>query len=121
MKLYQALTQVTIDNHLVDSYTNYTVTTQATRPLNYQPSDLYAYVESVLAPGSFHQENNLRYVTDPSFISSNYDFHANEFTAQFTAFEDKVAFSQKVVDDLSRHLTINIDEDKHELQLIFVD
>lgn len=121
MKLYQALTQVTIDNHLIDTYPNHTVVVQATRPLNYQPAELYAYIESVLAPGSFHQENNLRYVTDPSFISSNYDFTANQFTKQFTAFEDKVAFSQKVVADLNRHLTINIDQDKKEVQLIFVD
>ncbi|GAF38741.1 hypothetical protein FC83_GL002008 [Agrilactobacillus composti DSM 18527 = JCM 14202] len=121
MKLYQALTQITLDDHLIDAYTEYTVTVQAKSPLNYTPEELYSYIDSVLAPGSFHEENNLRFVSDPSFISSNYDFNANPFTAQFTAFEDKVAFSQKVVDDLNRHLSVNIDGDKHEFQLIFVD
>lgn len=121
MKLYQALTQVTIDNHLLDTYTDFKVTTQLKLPLNYAPEELYAYIESVLAPGSFHTQNNLRYVTDPSFISSNFDFQGNPFTAQFQAFEDKVAFAQKVVADLNRHLSINLDLEHRSFQLNFVD
>ncbi|MCD2255569.1 hypothetical protein FHQ08_02430 [Lactobacillus sp. CC-MHH1034] len=121
MKLYQALTQVTINGALIDAYTDFKVQALLKQPLNYTPKQLFTYINSVLAPGSFHMENNLRFVTDPSFISSNYDFQSNALTADITTFEDKVAFSQKVVADLNRHLSVNIDFSSKTCQLQFTD
>ncbi|MHA3066889.1 hypothetical protein [Lacticaseibacillus saniviri] len=121
MKLYQGLTQVTLNTEMADDSPNYTITTQLTAPLHYTPSELYHYIDAVLRAGSRHDENNLRFVTDAAFIAENYDFDKVAFTAKLTDFEDKMAFARNIVADLNRHISINIDLDKHEYQLIFVD
>lgn len=121
MKLYQGLTQVQINDTMVDDEPHFTITTDLQKPLNFNPSELYHYIDSVLKPGSRHDQNNLRFVTDPAFIGENYDFTSTPFTAKLTEFEDKMAFARKVVADLNRHVSVNLDTTKHEFQLIFTD
>lgn len=121
MKLYQGLTQVQVNNTMIDDTPDYVITTELTRPLNYPPSLLYHYIDAVLKPGSRHDENNLKYVTDPAFIGENYDFSTVAQTASITDFEGKMAFARKVVEDLNRHVAINLDTHAQQFELIFVD
>lgn len=121
MKLYQGLTQVQVNDTMVDDEPHFTITTDLEKPLNYDPSALYHYIDSVLKPGSRHDENNLKFVTDPAFIGENYDFASTPLTQTLTDFESKMAFARKVVQDLNRHVSINIDIEKHEFQLLFTD
>ncbi|KRM72056.1 hypothetical protein [Lacticaseibacillus brantae] len=121
MKLYQALTQVTLNDTMADDSPDFTITTQLTKPLGYTPSQLYHYIDAVLEPGSRHDQSNLSFVTDPVYIGENFDFKSVDFTSDLTGFEDKMAFAQYVVRDLNRHVSVNIDLTKHEYQIIFVD
>ncbi|MCX2455783.1 hypothetical protein [Lacticaseibacillus nasuensis] len=120
MKLYQGLTQVQVDDEMADD-TTFTITTELSKPLNFSPSDLYRYVDSVLKPGSRHDQNNLKFVTDPAFIGENYDYTSTPLTAKLTDFEQKMNFARAVVADLNRHVSVNIDTAHHEFQLLFVD
>lgn len=121
MKLYQALTQVTVDDTMIDDVTNFKITTQLEAPLHFTPGQLYHYIDAVLKSGAHHEENNLRYVTDAAFIAANYDYRKNDFTASLQAFDDKVTFAQQIVLDLNRHCSVNVYPDKREFQIIFVD
>ncbi|MFD1431143.1 hypothetical protein [Lacticaseibacillus yichunensis] len=121
MKLYQGLTQVQVNDVLADDAPAFTITTDLQKPLNFSPDDLYHYIDSVLKPGSRHDENNLKFVTDPAFIGENYDFASIPLTAGLKDFESKMTFARKLVADLNRHISINIDITKHEFQLLFVD
>jgi len=121
LKLYQALTQVTLDDTMVDDSPSFTITTQLTKPLSYTPSQLYHYIDAVLEPGSRHDRSNLNFVTDPIYIGENYDFQKVDFTKDLVGFEDKMAFARYIVADLNRHVSVNIDLTKHEYQLVFVD
>lgn len=120
MKLYQGLTQVQVNDEMADD-TSFTITTENTKPLNFSPSDLYRYVDSVLKPGSRHDQNNLLFVTDPAFIGENYDYTSIPLTAKLTDFEQKMGFARAVVADLNRHVSVNVDVQKKQFQLIFVD
>lgn len=64
MKLYQALTQVTLNTQMVDDLPDFQITTVLDQPLNFAPTQLYHYIDAVLKSGSRHDENNLLYVTD---------------------------------------------------------
>ena len=121
MKLYQALTQVTVDDAMIDDVTNFKITTELQTPLHFTPRQIYHYIDSVLNPGAHHDENNLRFVTDASFIAANYDYQKNDFTANAKAFDDKVAFAQRITLDLNRHCSVNVYPEKKEFQIIFVD
>ena len=67
LKLYQSLTQVQINEQFAGQASGYKLTTTLDKPLNYDPTILYQYLDTVLKPGSRHDENNLRYVTDPLY------------------------------------------------------
>lgn len=121
MKLYQGLTQVQVNDTLADDVPNFTIKTELDRPLNFAPATLYHYIDSVLKPGSRHDENNLRYVTDAAFIGENFDFTSIPETKDYTDFEDKMKFTRNLVADLNRHVAVNIDTKKNEFQLVFVD
>ncbi|MCI1986826.1 MAG: hypothetical protein LKJ69_03180 [Lactobacillus sp.] len=121
MKLYQGLTQVQVNDTMIDDAQDFTITTELTKPLHYSPSLLYHYIDKVLKTGSRHDQNNLRFVSDPAFIGENYDFKSNPQTATITDFEDKMTFARNVVADLNRHVAVNLDTKNHEFELIFVD
>lgn len=121
MKLYQGLTQVQVNDNMASDAQDFTITTELTKPLHYSPSLLYHYIDAVLKSGSRHDQNNLRFVSDPAFIGENYDFKSNAQTATITDFEDKMAFARNVVEDLNRHIAINLDTKQHKFELIFVD
>lgn len=121
MKLYQALTQVTINTTMVDDDPEYTTSTKLTKPLHFTPSELYHYIDSVLKPGSRHDQNNLKFVADAAFIAENYDFAVFAAQNRFFNFEAKMEAARDLVTDLNRHVSVNIDPQQHEYQLIFVD
>lgn len=121
MKLYQALTQITIDTKMIDTATNFKLVMEADHKPHYPAKQLYAYIESVLRPGSRHDQNNLAFVTDAAFIAENYDFTV--FAADMHAFnlEDKLGVARNIVADLNRHVSVNIDTKRHEVQMLFVN
>ncbi len=121
MKLYQALTQVTLNTQMVDDLPDFQITTVLDQPLNFAPTQLYHYIDAVLKSGSRHDENNLLYVTDAIFITENYNFKQTEFAALAISFEERVTLARKIVADLNRHVSVNLDLVQHEFQLIFVD
>ena len=121
MKLYQGLTQVQINVEFSGEANGYKITTTLEKPLNYEPAILYQYLDAVLKPGSRHDQNNFRYVTDPGFIGENYDYQSVPFTSHMTDFDEKMAFARKLVADLNRHLSVNVKPADSEIELIFVD
>ena len=121
MKLYQALTQIQINGQLIDTASDFTVTESLTAPLNFTPAQLTSYIDAVLKPGSRHDENNLRFVTDPGFIGENFDFLSYPLTQDLSNFEQKMQFARQIVADLNRHVAVNVDTNKTEFQIIFVD
>ena len=82
MKLYQGLTQVQVNEEMADDAPDFKITTDLVKPLHYAPSELYHYLDAVLKPGSRHDQNNLKYVTDAAFIGENFDFNSVPFTAK---------------------------------------
>ncbi len=68
MKLYQALTQVTINQVMVDDAPEFNIRTQLNQPLHFTPTELYHYIDSVLKPGSRHDQNNLKFVADAASL-----------------------------------------------------
>ncbi|MFD1440430.1 hypothetical protein [Lacticaseibacillus hegangensis] len=121
MKLYQGLTQVQVNDSLVDDAPNFTIQTELDKPLNFAPTTLFHYIDSVLKPGSRHDQNNLRFVTDPAFIGENFDYSSIPETKAYKDFEDKMNFARNMVQDLNRHVAVNIDTKNNEFQLVFVD
>ncbi|WP_040536168.1 hypothetical protein [Schleiferilactobacillus shenzhenensis] len=121
MKLYQALTQVTIADTMIDDVADYQVHTVLRTPLHFTPRQIYHYIDAVLKPGARHDENNLRFVTDASFIAMHYDYQQTDFTAHAKTFDDKVTFAHQIVTDLNRHCSVNVDPEKKIFQIIFVD
>ena len=121
MKLYQALTQVTVNGIMVDDDPGFHIVTNFQKPLNFDPDTLYHYIDSVLKSGSRHDENNLKYVSDAAFISENFNYNQHAFSQNVKTFDDKITFARSVVADLNRHLSVNLDFSKKEFQLIFVD
>jgi hypothetical protein len=121
MKLYQALTQVTINDALVDDAPDFTIKTDLVAPLHFTPSELYHYIDSVLKPGSRHDQNNLSFVTDAAFIAENYDFTVFAAQSKFFDFEAKMKAARSIVTDLNRHVSVNIDCKQREYQIQFVD
>lgn len=121
MKLYQALTQITINTNMIDDEPDYQLVIKADRAPHYPASKLYAYIESVLRPGSRHDQNNLAFVTDAAFIAENYDFTV--FAADMHAFnlEDKLGVARNIVADLNRHVSVNFDTKHEEVQLLFAN
>ena len=79
MKLYQGLTQVQVNEEMADDAPDFKITTDLVKPLHYAPSELYHYLDAVLKPGSRHDQNNLKYVTDAAFIGENFDFNSSRF------------------------------------------
>ena len=77
--------------------------------------------QPVLTPGSRHDENNLRYVTDPGYIGENFNYQSVPFTSHMTEFDEKMAFARKLVADLNRHLSVNIKPEDETIELVFVD
>ena len=121
MKLYQGLTQVQINEEFAGEASGYKITTTLDKPLNYEPTILYQYLDTVLRPGSRHDQNNLRYENDPAFIGENFDYQSVPFTSHMTDFDEKMAFARKLVADLNRHLSVNIKPADAEIELVFVD
>lgn len=121
MKLYQGLTQVQINEQFAGQATGYKLSTTLDKPLNYDPTILYQYLDTVLKPGSRHDENNLRYVTDPGYIGENFNYQSVPFTSHMTEFDEKMAFARKLVADLNRHLSVNIKPEDETIELVFVD
>ncbi|WP_127848473.1 hypothetical protein [Lacticaseibacillus hulanensis] len=121
MKLYQALTQVTINSSMVDDAPSFTIKTFLNQPLHFTPSELYHYIDSVLKPGSRHDQNNLKYVADAAFITENYNFKLFAAKNQMYTFEAKMEAARDLVTDLNRHVSVNLDLSKQEYQLLFVD
>ncbi|MFD0898697.1 hypothetical protein [Loigolactobacillus binensis] len=121
MKLYQALTQVTLNNKLAGQVSTFHTTLDTTKPLYHDLPTLYHYINSVLKPGASHKDNNLKYVTDHIFILENFDFSAHAFTRHLTQPDTQATFAYNLVQDLNRHLTINFDLPKQEIQLLFAD
>ncbi|KRM24265.1 hypothetical protein [Latilactobacillus graminis] len=121
MKLYQALTQVTLNTNLVNDLPDFQITPILSQPLNFSPTQLYHYIDAVLKSGSRHDENNLLYVTDAIFITENYHFQQTEFAVSAESFEDRITLARKIVADLNRHVSVNLDLTHHVFQLIFVD
>jgi hypothetical protein len=121
LKLYQSLTQVQINEQFAGQATGYKLSTALDKPLNYDPTILYQYLDTVLKPGSRHDENNLRYVTDPGYIGENFNYQSVPFTLHMTEFDEKMAFARKLVADLNRHLSVNIKPEDETIELVFVD
>lgn len=121
MKLYQALTQVTINGQMVDDNPDFTITTDLEKPLHYTPSELYHYIDFVLKPGSRHDQNNLNFVTDAAFIAENFDFAKFSKDRSLFSFEGKMQAARHIVADLNRHVTANLNVPEHQFQLVFVD
>ena len=121
MKLYQGLTQVQVNEEMADDAPDFKITTDLVKPLHYAPSELYHYLDAVLKPGSRHDQNNLKYVTDAAFIGENFDFNSVPFTAKLKDFEAKMAFARNLVSDLNRHVAVNINTQDHTFELLFVD
>ena len=121
MKLYQALTQVTVNAQYLNDSDTYRIETKLKKPLHFSTNQLYQYINTVLRPGSRHDQNNLSFVVDAAFIAENYDFTA--FAANNTLFtlEDKVAAARSIVADLNRHVSVNIDDEDRVVELLFVD
>lgn len=121
MKLYQALTQVTINQVMVDDAPEFNIRTQLNQPLHFTPTELYHYIDSVLKPGSRHDQNNLKFVADAAFIAENYDFSVFAAQNRFYNFEAKMEAARYLVTDLNRHVSVNLNLDTREYQLLFVD
>ena len=121
LKLYQGLTQVQVNEEMADDAPDFKITTDLVKPLHYAPSELYHYLDAVLKPGSRHDQNNLKYVTDAAFIGENFDFNSVPFTAKMKDFEAKMAFARNLVSDLNRHVAVNINTQDHTFELLFVD
>ncbi|KRK18919.1 hypothetical protein FD22_GL001980 [Loigolactobacillus coryniformis subsp. coryniformis KCTC 3167 = DSM 20001] len=121
MKLYQALTQVTLNDQLAGQATNFHVTLDTAKPLYHDLPTLYHYIDSVLKPGASHKDNNLKYVSDHIFILENFDFDAHEFTRELKTPDAQATFAYNLVQDLNRHLTINLDLLEQEVQLLFAN
>ncbi len=121
VKLYQALTQVTLNNELVGQASTFHTTLDTAKPLTNDLPTLYHYIDSVLKAGANHKDNNLQYVTDHIFILENFNFSAHEFTRQLTTPDTQADFAYHLVQDLNRHLTINLDLPNQEIQLLFVE
>lgn len=121
MKLYQALTQVTLNNQMVDDLPDFIIKAILEKPLTFSPSMLYHYIDTVLKTGSRHDENNLKFVTDAIFITENFNFKATDFEQYAQSFEERVTLARQIVTDLNRHVSVNLDLTQHEFQLIFVD
>ncbi|MEJ1344052.1 hypothetical protein QY882_02005 [Latilactobacillus sakei] len=121
MKLYQALTQVTLNAQMVDDLVGFQIKPILEKPLNFDPTDLYHYIDTTLKAGSRHDENNLLFVTDAIFITENFNFKGTVFEAYAQSFEERVTLAHQIVADLNRHVSVNIDLAKHEFQLVFVD
>jgi hypothetical protein len=121
LKLYQGLTQVQVNEEMADDAPDFKITTDLVKPLHYAPSELYHYLDAVLKPGSRHDQNNLKYVTDAAFIGENFDFNSVPFTAKLKDFEAKMAFARNLVSDLNRHVAVNINTQDHTFELLFVD
>lgn len=121
MKLYQGLTQVQVNEEMADDTPDFTITTDLPKPLHYSPSELYHYLDAVLKPGSRHDQNNLKYVTDAAFIGENFDFNSIPYTAKLKDFEEKMAFARNLVSDLNRHVSVNLNTKSHTFELLFVD
>ena len=51
LKLYQSLTQVQINEQFAGQATGYKLSTTLDKPLNYDPTILYQYLDTVLKPG----------------------------------------------------------------------
>ena len=115
LKLYQSLTQVQINEQFAGQASGYKLTTTL------DPTILYQYLDTVLKPGSRHDENNLRYVTDPGYIGENFNYQSVPFTSHMTEFDEKMAFARKLVADLNRHLSVNIKPEDETIELVFVD
>ena len=121
LKLYQGLTQVQVNEEMADDAPDFKITTDLVKPLHYAPSELYHYLDAVLKPGSRHDQNNLKYVTDAAFIGENFDFNSVPFTAKLKDFEAKMAFARNLVSDLNRHVAVNINTQDLTFELLFVD
>ena len=121
MKLYQGLTQVQVNEEMADDAPDFKITTDLVKPLHYAPSELYHYLDAVLKPGSRHDQNNLKYVTDAAFIGENFDFNSVPFTAKMKDFEAKMAFARNLVSDLNRRVAVNINTQDLTFELLFVD
>lgn len=121
MKLYQALTQVTVDDAMIDDAPDFTIKTKLTAPLHFTPSELYHYIDSVLRPGSRHDENNLNFVSDAAFIAENYDFAIFAAKSNFFDFEAKMKAARSIVADLNRHVSVNLNTRTHAFEIQFVD
>lgn len=119
LKLYQALTQVTLNNELAGQSANFHVTIDTTAPLHHELPTLYHYIHSVLKPGASHKDNNLKYVSDHIFILENFDFNAHRFTQHLKTPAEQASFAYNLVEDLNRHLTLNLDLPNQEVQLLF--
>ncbi|KAF0392752.1 hypothetical protein GBO69_07450 [Pediococcus pentosaceus] len=107
MKLYQSLTQVQINEQFAGQATGYKLSTTLDKPLNYDPTILYQYLDTVLKPGSRHGEN--------------FNYQSVPFTLHMTEFDEKMAFARKLVADLNRHLSVNIKPEDETIELVFVD
>ena len=121
MKLYQGLTQVQVNEEMADDAPDFKITTDLVKPLHYAPSELYHYLDAVLKPGSRHDQNNLKYVTDAAFIGENFDFNSVPFSAKLKDFEAKMAFARNLVSDLNRHVAVTLNTHDHTFELLFVD
>lgn len=77
------------------------------------------YIHSVLKPGASHKDNNLKYVSDHIFILENFDFNAHRFTQHLKTPAAQASFAYNLVEDLNRHLTLNLDLPNQEVQLLF--
>lgn len=121
MKLYQALTQVTLNNQMVDDLPDFSIQVILEKPLNYAPTTLYHYIDAALKSGSRHDENNLKLVTDAIFITENFSFKDTDFEQAAQSFEARVTLARKIVADLNRHVSVNLDLKARAFQLIFVD
>ncbi|MFC6169551.1 hypothetical protein [Loigolactobacillus jiayinensis] len=119
MKLYQALTQVTLNDELPGQAAPFHITIDTTEPLYHDLPTLYHYIDSVLKPGANHKDNNLNYVTDHIFILQNFNFSGHEFTQELTTPDAQATFAYHLVKDLNRHVTINLDLPNQEIQLLF--
>ena len=119
MKLYQALTQVTLNNELAGQSANFHVTIDTTAPLHHELPTLYHYIHSVLKPGASHKDNNLKYVSELIFLLENLDFYDHRFSEHLKTPAALDCFAYYFVVDLNRHLTLNLDLPNQEVQLLF--
>lgn len=120
MRLYQALTQITVDEQLFDD-APFSIEIITDHPLHNSIPVLYQYIDATLSPGSHHKENNLSFVSDPVFINTTFDFDQHDFTKSLTTVDARADFSRNLVEDLNRHLTVNFLLKTNQVQLVFAD